>query len=267
MQMEWSEHVLEANSIKCKEAQCNQDIRRDREKDMKFRVKWDATREGRVTDNDGGSGWLFRVNVSTCLHCVEDRAWGTRAAFRGEGQGAPLSDLQLLAVFSSMPMALSSVFSLKQKFICFHYMPIWRGNDRGIICVWELDVVRAHVGVSEITLTLGPFQMLERWDKLLFCFIFMTKGVCLGLKALFNRFKGCIVTKVRLYFLQDQVNHWHNNVVSTYVLSYACTMCSGCVHGLLIDGHEHLSTNFHLGTVFPLHVKLWQVSVDVVVPM
>lgn len=53
----------------------------------------------------------------------------------------------------------------------------------------------------------GPFQTLER--KTRFDVIFMIQGVCLALRALFNRFKGCSSHGNELCFARDQVNHWH----------------------------------------------------------
>lgn len=52
-------------------------------------------------------------------------------------------------------------------------------------------MIRAHGGLQlgRNNLDPGPFQTLER--KARFYFIFMTHGVCLVLRALFNRFKGC----------------------------------------------------------------------------
>lgn len=93
----------------------------------------------------------------------------------------------------------------------------------------------------------------------------MTKGVCLVLKALFNGFKGRY--KKRGYIF-SKIKSIVGILVefSTYMLSYVCTMCSKCVH-VLIYVNEHISTNFCLGTSYPLHIKICQVLVVEVVPV
>lgn len=116
--------------------------------------------------------------------------------------------------------------------------------------------------------------MLER--KARFYFIFMTHGVCLALRALFNRFKGCSshgnesVFWVRssqslacqLIVCVDRCTCPYMSIIG---MSVDCYVLTGvrvliCVSGLT-------STNFCLGMSFPLFVKVYQVLVDGVAPM
>lgn len=103
----------------------------------------------------------------------------------------------------------------------------------------------------------------------------MTHGVCLALRALFNRFKGCsshgnesvlsaiksiigmsVDRMCRQVYMSLYVSHWH--VSWLYVLTGVRVLI--CVSGLT-------STNFCLGMGFPLLVKVYQVLVDEVAPM